>query len=405
MIEKYLKGRSRSTIKLGLERIKSCLNFLGNPQKNFKSVLIGGTNGKGSVTYYLSNLACRFTPYKIGRYTSPHLISWSERFVINEKVVSFALLEEVTREIVEKIKQFESRGEVTSPLTEFEIYTIIAFCLFAKEKVDIAFLEVGMGGRLDATNVLSGGDVLCSIITNVSFDHMEHLGETIEKIAFEKAGIIKENNYVITSCEGDASGVVENIAKKLNCNLISVNVKNCFFYQDKNIKLAVKAWEIVNKDKSFCLSKDAESFLRSLKFPGRFHYLKEKNILLDSAHNPAGAFELRKLLDEKFKNKKIIYIIGILDKDYDAFIKNLIPQNSYVICTEPKSQRATKKEFLSKSVLSNGSLTAISVDLKSAIIQARKINHDVVVITGSTYLVGEALDLLRTNKIKEIVLK
>lgn len=403
MIEKYLKDRSRSTIKLGLERVKLCLNFVGNPQKNFKSVLIGGTNGKGSLTYYLSNLACRFTQYKIGRYTSPHLISWSERFVIDEKVVSFALLEEVTREIVGKIEEFEKKSNEL--LTEFEIYTIIAFCLFAKEKVDIAFLEVGMGGRLDATNVLSSDDVLCSIITNVSFDHVEHLGETIEKIAFEKAGIIKENNYVITSCEGDALSVVEDKAKKSNCNLISVNVKNCSFYQDKNIELAIKAWDIVCRGKSLCLPKDTERFLRSLKFPGRFQYLKEKNILLDSAHNPAGAFELRKLLEENFKNKKIIYIIGMLDKDYETVIKNLVPLNSYVICTEPKSPRATKKEALSKSVLSNGSLTTISGDLKSAIMQAKKINHDVVVITGSIYLVGEALDLLKSNQIKEVVLQ
>ena len=195
---KNLRKQNRQTIKLGLDRIKACLDYLGNPQDKFKSVLIGGTNGKGTTTFYLSNLACKLTDYKIARYTSPHLILWDERFVINERIVDHDFLHSLSKETINEMLEFEKKNPQYGQLTEFEIYTIIAFKLFASEKVDLAFLEVGMGGRLDATNTTSPENTLLSVITNISLDHTEHLGNTIEKIAYEKAGIIKENDYIVT---------------------------------------------------------------------------------------------------------------------------------------------------------------------------------------------------------------
>lgn len=383
----------RSQIKLGLDRIRACLSYLGNPHNKFKSVLIGGTNGKGSVTFYLSNLASRYTNYKVGRYTSPHLVSWNERFVINEKIVDDLLLKELSKEVIEKIDEFEINTSQT--LTEFEIYTIIAFCLFAKEKVDLAFLEVGLGGRLDATNVVASENVLCSVITNVSYDHMDFLGSTIKQISFEKAGIIKENNLIVTACENDALNVIKNKACELNSKLVKTKVTELDFYINKNIEVALKVWELTNGGSTNLA--EAGTFLRSLHFPGRFQYFQNEKILLDGAHNPHAALELRKLMDHNFKDKKILYILGMLNKDYVSFVRNLIPAGSHVICTEPRSERATKKEKLLECIIANGSQPVLSQSLEEAIKIARSMEHDVIIVTGSLYLVGEALQILEIN--------
>lgn len=393
---------NRQRIDLSLERVKSCLSYLGNPQKRFKSVLIGGTNGKGSVTYYLSQLASGFTGLKIGRYISPHLISWNERFVINEKPVESSLLERVSETVVEKIKQFEEKSNIS--LTEFEIYTIIAFYLFAQEKVEIAFLEIGMGGRLDATNVVDSEDVLCSIITNISFDHMEYLGNTIEEIAYEKAGIIKENNYVISAADKLALEVISDKAKKSNSKLLAIDTSDCGFYKDKNIKLALAAWDLISSRIGNVRAGNYKEFLNSLQFPGRFQFFEDQKILLDGAHNPSAAAELRKLIENKFGNKKIIYIIGMLDKDYKSFICNLLPENSYVVCTEPDSNRKTSKELISDCVLKSGSKAVTASSLMSAIELARKKEHDIIVITGSLYLVGEAMKIVKTDEARQLLL-
>lgn len=389
-------SNDRQNIKLGLENIRLFLDYLDNPQDAFKSILIGGTNGKGSVTYYLSNLACRLTNLKIGRYTSPHLISLNERFVINEKIIDEERLSNVFKEIKDKLILFEKQSTNSVKLTEFEIYTALAFYLFAKEKVDLAFLEIGLGGRLDATNVVSPENVLCSIITNISLDHMNYLGDTVEKIAFEKAGIIKENNYVITAAQDKAFQVINNISAKLNSQVIHAeNYKNDF-YQDKNIKLATSAWRMISKQiKTKESNLDITQYLGSLKFPGRFQYFKNEKILLDGAHNPSAARELKKLLVKDFTNKRIVFIIGILDKDYEGFLSELLTKDDIVIFTEPKSERATKKELLEQYMTEIGSLCSLAPDLIHAIREAKKINHDIIVITGSLYLVGEALDVLK----------
>ncbi len=402
MFNDYVEDTRGLGIKPGLERIRACLNYLGNPQKKYKSVLITGTNGKGSVTFYLSNLACKFTDYKVGRYISPHLVSWNERFVINEKQVDSDFLEKFSHGILKKIEDFDSKSDI-GKLTTFEVYTVIVFCLFEKEKVDIAFLEIGMGGRLDATNVIDSEDVLCSVITSVSLDHMDHLGNSLEKIAYEKAGIIKENNDVVTAVSGVPLDVIRKEAKNLNANLISLDFINDVLYPEKNIEAALAAWKVIcKKIKTKEIQADEKEFLRTLQFPGRFQLLENHRLLLDGAHNPAGASELRKILDKHYPQKKIIYILGMLDKDFKGFIKNLIPQNESVICVEPKSERATSKEFLSDYLMGYGCKAFVCKDLKEAIDKARSFEHDLIVITGSLYLVGEALELVNAypNTIK-----
>ena len=409
MHELFLKERDQLGIQPGLERINSCLNYLENPQNKFKSVFIGGTNGKGSVTFYLSNLSCNLTNLKIGRFISPHLITWNERFVINENIIDQVMLKNVSEELIKRIKEFEKTYSKNGQLTSFEIYTIIAFYLFAKENVDIGFFEAGMGGRLDSTNVLNSNNVLCSVITNVSYDHMDFLGNTIEKIAYEKAGIIKQNNHIITGAEGGALKVIENKAKELKATLIKadyLNNKNKIFYQDKNIDVALKAWEVISsKIKTKNKINNKNEYLKSLQFPGRYQFFENEKIILDGAHNPQAAYELRRLLDNNYKNKIIIYIIGILDKDYKTFIDNLITYQSTVICTEPKSERATKKEIIAQCVKSNDSTAILAKDIKEAIQEAKGLKHDFIVITGSLYLIGEALELLQKDQSSKSIVK
>lgn len=390
-----LINKNNAVIKPGLSRIRAFLNFIGNPEQKFMSVLIGGTNGKGSVTTYLARLACKNTKYIIGRYTSPHIVSFEERFVINEKPVNKVVLKKAAQEILQKIKSINSLR-----LTTFEIYTAIAFYLFAKLGVEVAFVEVGMGGRLDATNVIPKENILCSIITSVDYDHMKFLGNTLEKIAYEKAGIIKEKNYIIVPKNINGLKIIKEEAKKLKSKLI-LDRNNDGTYFDKNINLALTSWNIIAeklKIKPGSKFKN-KALLKKITLTGRFQYIKKAKILLDSAHNPSAALELKKLIIKKNKHKKILYIIGMLDKDYKNFIKNLIPKGSHVICTEPKSTRKTRKELLAKEVKRNNSLPILASDIKDALNKAKNIKHNIILVTGSIYLVGEALYLInrKTN--------
>jgi len=390
-------SHDRQNIKLGLGRIKSCLNSIGNPEKKFKSVIIGGTNGKGSVTYYLSNLAYRYSKLKIGRYTSPHLVFFNERYVINETPVTNEKLNKIAAESIRQIKEFEKK--TNERLTAFEIYTIIGFDLFARENVDLAFIEVGMGGRLDATNVVEPKDTICSIITNVSFDHKNHLGSRIEDIAYEKAGIIKENNHTITGATDIALNIIQERAQELNNGLLKIKTTNpASNYIERNIGIALTTWKLIIEKLGIdeTIKDDKVTFLKSLQYAGRFHLLNEK-YLIDCAHNPDGAIELNKLLDEYYRDKKKIFIIGMLDKEYDIFISNLIPKNSTVICTEPKSNRATKKEALQKAALAIGCKVVVEENIKSAIAKASSFNPELIIITGSVYLAGEAISVLSTE--------
>ncbi|MBI2996611.1 MAG: hypothetical protein HYY52_07920 [Candidatus Melainabacteria bacterium] len=406
MFNQVLEEKRGLVVKPGLERISACLNYLGGPQNKFKSVLIGGTNGKGSVTYYLSNLACKLTNYKIGRHISPHLISWKERYVINEKSISEEKLDKFAFEVLHEIEKFENKKLVSERLTPFEVYAVIAFLLFAKEEVDIAFLEIGMGGRFDAINVVPSENVLCSIITNISYDHMDYLGSTIEEISYEKAGIIKQNNFIVTAATNSTFEIIKNQAKTLNSKFIHVKHEKDLTYIDKDIEITLAAWSVISSQlKVKVANLNKREFLKSLQFQGRFQFIKEHDLLLDGAHNVAGAIELRNILNKEFHNKKITYILGILDKDYLNFVKNLIPQNSYVICTEPKSKRATRKELLQQAVLTNSSYSEIANDLSSALEIAYKTSHDLIAITGSLYLVGEALMLIQNNQIPKVILK
>lgn len=388
---------NRNYIDLQLKRIKAFLGFIGNPQEKYKSIIVGGTNGKGSTCFYLSNLINSYSNLKVGRYTSPHLISWEERFTINEKIIKKEILNKIKKEIEEKLQAFEDQNKKLEKLTEFEIYTAIAFRLFEKEKVDIAILEVGLGGRLDATNVVSSQNTICSIITNISLDHTHILGKTIKKIAFEKSGIIKNKNIIFTGASSKALNTIKKAAKEKRSKLVSVKQDEKETYKEKNIKLTLKAWKYISKELNIKKKKESKlkKILKSISPHCRLEYFKNENILLDGAHNPAAAIELKRYLDKQYKNCRISYIVGFLNKDYKTFLKNLQIKNNLIICVEPNSHRATDKELVLKEALKYSSNSFVNNSLKNAIKTIRKLDNNLMVITGSLYLVGESLKLLR----------
>lgn len=369
------------------------MKHLGNPQDSFKSIIVGGTNGKGSTCNYLSHLFKYETTLKVGKYTSPHLINFNERYSINNTVLNVERVNKAFDYILKEAKSFEENHPELNKLTEFELYTATGFLLFKEEGVDLAILEVGMGGRLDATNIVKTENTICSIITNISLDHTDFLGDTIEKIAQEKAGIIKENNLLITAADEAAFKVLKETANNRSCKIIKVEVKNKNSYIKKNILLAEACWKEISC-KLGISPRDSKESLTKVGLAGRFQLLEKQGVLLDCAHNEGAARELKKLIQEKYSNKKIVYIIGMLNKDYKSFVKELITKRSTVICVEPTSERATKKEMIAKYLKESDCTVILANSLSDGISLANKEFKDLIVITGSLYLIGEALNLL-----------
>ena len=363
--------------KLGLGPITELLIKLDNPEANLKCIHVAGTNGKGSVCSMLASIL-KEAGYKVGLYTSPHLKRFAERIQINGKEISEKRLDETLGKI---------KSQYTNQ-TFFEVTTAAAFQYFKEEAVDFVVLEVGLGGRLDATNIIIP---LVSIITHISLEHTHVLGKTVEEIAKEKAGIIKENVPLITLVKKPALKIIKRIAKERNSKLI-IPKKQSFElglkgeFQKENASLAVKAAELLGVDKNII-----KQGLKNTKWPGRFEFL-EKNILVDCAHNPEGLISLRKEIKKIRKNyEKIIAVVGILkDKDKKTMVETISKFSDYIIFTRPKSDRAEDPQELRKYTTKK---REIILDVKKALKMAKKISNpkDLIVVTGSIYTVGEIL--------------
>jgi dihydrofolate synthase/folylpolyglutamate synthase len=379
---------------LGLERVKDILCKLGNPEKKLKCIHIAGTNGKGSVCAMIDSIL-RMQGYKTGLYTSPHLKRFNERIKVN----GIDIPDERLEELVKRVRQFYTCQ------TFFEITTAIAFLYFAEEKADFVVLEVGLGGRLDATNVVVP---LVSVITNISIEHADILGDILEKIAYEKAGIIKENIPIITLAKNSALNVIKGIAKKKNAEVIIPNfsVKNgklsigkhknlelCLKgdFQFPNAAIAVAVIDTLNKI-GFPVSEAAiRNGLKNAKWHGRLEFI-DKNVLVDCAHNPAGISVLADEVKKIRKNyNKIISVIAILkDKDREKMLEIISSFSDYIIFCMPKIARASEPEELAKMVkIPNETVH----DAKNALKKARKIANDgdLVVVAGSIYVIGEVI--------------
>lgn len=392
----YLYSLTTNGIKLGLDRIEKFLNILGNPQNSFKSIHIAGTNGKGTVAstcYSILNSA----KYNVGLYTSPHLDKFNERIIISGKQIEDSFI----INFVDKYKNVFSELN----LTFFEITTAMAFLYFKKHNIDYAVLETGLGGRLDATNVVNP---VISIITSISKDHTEFLGNTIKEIAMEKFGIIKSNIPVLSMV---TQNELRNILKKNNfveeiietCfysdNLLSTPISkynNMSFSSKRNVAISnfitgIRAMEIVlNRT----LSKLEILNISSLIIPGRLEIVSSLPLLVyDVGHNKDAILELYKMVQSEFskKNKYIIFSC-LKDKDIIGILKNLLLLNSPIFVPNLETSRAYKAKELVDIIKSEGGTSFVLSEtdiLNQMLDHGFKINNDIIIICGSFYTVSK----------------
>ena len=400
----------RFGIILGLSTITNILDGLGNPQRTFSAIHIAGTNGKGSIASTLATIL-RIAGYRVGLYTSPHLIRFNERICVNGTPIS-------DDAVVASWEAVKSVHHGDREPTFFEFSTAMAFHEFAQRKVDYAVIETGMGGRMDATNVVSP---MLSIITNISLEHKTYLGGTIAAITGEKAGIIKPGIPVVTGvCQKSAKAVIEKIASGQSAPLFMKGRdfrvrragKDRFSYlgidhhwtgmqtglmgghQVDNASLTLAACEIVmrNQDR---LSKDhIQSGLVQNRWPGRLEVVSQKPyVILDGAHNLMAARRLGRFLQDALAGRRITMVAGILDdKPYEAILKDLVAPCSRLIITRPEIDRSLPPETLeavAKPLISDIQIIANVGDaVRHAI--ATSGADDAVCIAGSLYVVGEA---------------
>lgn len=411
----YLFGLQKHGIKFGLNSTLRILERVGNPHEKLRFIHIAGTNGKGSTAAMLSSML-REHGLKVGLYTSPHLVRFTERFRIDDQ--------EVKPERI--LKTFDRIYETLDPRevpTFFEMTTAMGFLYFAEERVDWAVVETGMGGRLDATNVIRPQ---VSIITNVSFDHQEYLGYTLSAIARQKAGIVKENVPLISgACQPLVVGILKATCYKMHAPLyllrkdfkVRRNGDGSFMYQGlrkrwnsldvnlagshqmQNAALALASLEVLERRGLFSIDSDAvQRGLVRVYWPARLEVLsRDPLIILDGAHNPQGAEALRDALRRKsFPYRKLHLIVGIMaDKDIRGMLKTLLPLAETVIFTQPRYVRAASPEMLRRLARPFLKQHYVIADPASAIEQAKRLAEpeDLICITGSLYFAGEIKEL------------
>ena len=378
---KYLDERIIFGIKKGLERITLLTERLGNPQNYFESIHVTGTNGKGSVCAMLSEIL-QADGKKVGLFTSPHLESYCERFKINGENIS----ESEFAEIVGLIKFLDI------PATHFEVLTAVAFAYFAKENVDVAVIEVGLGGTWDSTNIITPK---ISVITNVALDHENILGD-LESIARNKAGIIKKNIPVVTAATGESLKIIREVAEKNNSPLYEVNqpaeveINLRGEYQKINAAVAIQAAKVLGiaNEKIF-------AGLKKVSWAGRFEFIDD--VIIDGAHNPHGAKALRESLDKNFPDGRRIFIFGALaDKNIDEMIKILFRPKDFVIATSPISERAESVENLCDKLKNFGVECVGEKNIFDAVKKLKSFDG-VKIAAGSLYLIGEVRKILKEN--------
>ena len=413
----WLYSFQKFGIKLGLDRIKHICKKLGNPQNDYKIIHIGGTNGKGSVCRFLESVLVS-SGYNIGTYTSPHLQRFSERFVVNTKEIS----ESVIVTLVEKIKPIvEEMIEEDNIPTFFEIVTAMAFQYFKDKNVEFAIIEVGLGGQYDATNIVNP---VVTIATNVSYEHQNILGEKIEDISFEKAGIIKNGISVITAATEKALDVIKKMALENNSTMIVIDnnswkkisggvdwqeflvngsIKNYKLktsmigrHQGENVALAIAAIETLQLNGVYITEDSIIEGFEKTKNPGRMEIVGfEPLILLDGAHNVTGMTSLKNTLEEDFVYEKLILIFGILsDKNIQAILDIIVPIADTIVTTKSQSNRAfdpsTLKEMIGKKEVIVKEKIIDAVEFAKSIAE----KSDIICITGSLFIVGRVRDYL-----------
>lgn len=405
----YLDELSKYGSVLGLESMRELLKRLGDPQKDLRFVHIAGTNGKGSVLAYLSTVLTQ-AGYRTGRYLSPHLCSVRERFQVDGQMISRENFVRHLTAVAEAAEEIADAG-VGRP-TYFEVGTAVAMLHFRETNCDIVVLETGLGGSLDATNVVETS--VLEIITSISRDHMEVLGDTLEKIAGEKAGIIKPHTMVVSARqEPEAARVLEEVCRARQCTLDTVDLdqviplsrgleEQCFTYkgweqvrigltgtyQLKNAALALESVLELRKLGFAISDQQVYEGMRRTVWRGRFTPIaREPAVILDGAHNEGGARELRDSLQLYFGGKKLYYIFGILkDKAYEKVIELTAPLASRIITVEtPDNPRAMPAQELKAAVAAVNPAVEAAGSLREAVHRAYGLagRDDVIVIFGS----------------------
>lgn len=416
---------------LGLDRMEELLRRLGNPQDDLKVIHVAGTNGKGSVSKYLEEglSACG---YKMGLYTSPYIETFNERIRYDGADISDEDLEYYGQKVVSAAEAMVADG-LDSP-TEFEVVTAIAFLYFAGRQADITILEVGLGGIGDSTNVVKSP--LASVITSISYDHMAQLGSSLAEIAVNKAGIIKTGCPVIANVpQRDAAKIIARKAYAMGSRLYDISgiraavsdetpfsqkvsmelyeksysdveISMVGRHQAENLKTALATLEILRKSGAVKLDREAlYEGLKRARQPGRFEVISEDPlVIIDGAHNEAGAQALQETMAQHFAGKKILLVAGILaDKEIDSIVKFLTKITDHIIVTEPDNPRKLAAEKLAEHVADFGVAVEVVPDVEAAVHRAKELadGYDVILFAGSLYLIGDVRRLWRNERGEE----
>lgn len=430
--------------KFDLGNMEILAEALGHPERRFPSVLIAGTNGKGSTSATLASI-CLAAGYETGLYTSPHLVKINERIQLNGEPISDPEFAEIYDRVVSTGKQLVAQGRLAQPPSFFETLTAMAFEYFASSRVDLAILEVGMGGRLDATNIVTPA---VSVITDVSLDHQNYLGNTVAEIAREKAGIIKPSGVLVTLPQHpQANDVIGQVATERNARGISAtkyvpNVSpgavkfdalrpiahqtGAFFrsryflevmgeevlietpligrHQLRNVALAIATAEELNQHGFAITPQQIAMGVAQTRWPGRFQFIAtthaHPDCIVDVAHNPAGAWALRSALSENFGERTITLIFGAMkDKAIPEMLQILAPVAQHLILTHADSPRAATAAEIQAMEPALTSDAILAANVPAALAKAAEVTtpNGLVVITGSIYIVGAALAQLQPS--------
>ena len=420
---KFVEETTKYGSILGLETIKTLLDELGNPQDKVKIVHVAGTNGKGSVFTFVQNVLLK-TGYHVGRYASPAVFEYREIIQFDGKNITEEEFAKYMANVKSACDRMVSQGKHHP--TSFEVETALAYLYFSNKPCDIVLIETGMGGETDATNVEK--EALCSVITSISLDHMQFLGNTVEDIAKVKAGIIKENSDVVVSNQGESIiNVIESQAAVKNSKVVvanepynikidvyitsfdyvtandkklSVKISMMGAYQLINACTAIETLEILRSKGYDITDENIIEGMKNAKWPGRMEVVKEQPlIVIDGAHNPGAAVKLNESIEMYFTNKRIAFIMGVLaDKDYSKEIKIVAGLAKKIFTITPDNKRALNGKALALAVADSNKNVIFEPTLEEAVKEAEKLYRnneiDMILAFGSLSYLGDLKNII-----------